>query len=38
VVVIVHDFATSGWEGEGEYPSFSSWLRAAFDDFLEWMT
>ncbi len=36
-VAIVHDFASSGWEDQGSYDDFNSWLRSAFDEFIEWM-
>lgn len=36
-VVIIHDFASDGWESEGEFPDFVSWLQSAFDEFIEWM-
>ena len=36
-VVIVHDFASSGWEDQGSYHDFNSWLRSAFEEFIEWM-
>jgi hypothetical protein len=34
-VVIVHDFASSGWELRREYPSFWDWFRSAVDDMIE---
>lgn len=35
-LVIVHDFASAGWERQGQFESFEAWARQAFDDFLEW--
>lgn len=37
-VVIVHDFASPGWELQGEFPDFRSWLQAALDELLEWIS
>lgn len=34
-VVIVHDFASLGWEARGELPDFNSWLHPAIDDLIE---
>jgi len=34
-VVIVHDFASPGWERRQEYPDFFSWLRQAIEDLIE---
>ena len=36
-VVIVHDFASPGWEHQGEFDSFADWLRSAVEDFIEWI-
>jgi len=33
-VVIVHDFASPGWEGHVEFDDFYGWLRHAIDDFV----
>src|SRR5262249_47253527 len=38
-VVVVHDFASQGWEDRKErFPSFWSWYRAAVDEMIafEW--
>lgn len=35
-VVIVHDFARPGWEAQGEWPDFYSWLRQAVEDLIDW--
>jgi len=35
-VVIVHDFASPGWEHEATFPSFHAWLRHTFEEFIEW--
>jgi hypothetical protein len=37
-VVIVHDFASPGWERRGREPfhGFHDWLRQAVEDFIEW--
>lgn len=37
-VVIVHDFAAPGFESHGEFADFVSWLRSAFDEFVDWMS
>ncbi|PWI43386.1 hypothetical protein [Streptomyces sp. ICBB 8177] len=34
-VVIVHDFAGSGWEQRGRFADFDSWLRQAVEDLIE---
>lgn len=34
VVVIVHDFAKSGWEERGQFGSFYDWLRQAIEDLI----
>lgn len=35
-VVVVHDFASQGWEDRKErYPSFWNWYRAAVDEMIE---
>lgn len=34
-VVIVHDFASEGWEVEERLPNFEAWFRGAMDDFIE---
>ena len=34
-VVIVHDFASPGWERRKEFESVDEWLKAAIADFLE---
>ena len=34
-IVIVHDFATPGWESRGTHPDFWSWFRQAIDDMIE---
>jgi hypothetical protein len=37
-VVIVHDFASPGWERRGRdpFPDFHAWFRQAVEDFIEW--
>ena len=35
-VVVVHDFASPGWERREELESFADWLRSALDDFIDW--
>ncbi|WP_198319346.1 hypothetical protein [Actinopolyspora erythraea] len=37
-VVIVHDFASPGWERQGEFESFYDWLRRAVEDLIEYDT
>lgn len=34
VVVIVHDFASPGWERRAEYTGFNEWFRQAIEDML----
>jgi len=34
-VVIVHDFASPGWEQQAEFDNFYGWLRQAIDDLVE---
>lgn len=34
-VVVVHDFASEGWERRQEYTDFWEWLRAAVDYMIE---
>jgi hypothetical protein len=34
-VVIIHDFASPGWEQREQLPDFYSWLRRAIDDLIE---
>jgi hypothetical protein len=33
-VVIVHDFASPGWEQRAELPDFYTWLRQAIEDLI----
>lgn len=35
-VVVVHDFASPGWERQGSFEDVSAWLRQAFEDFVAW--
>lgn len=35
-VVIVHDFASPGWERQGEFENFYGWLRQAVEDLIEY--
>lgn len=35
-VFIIHDFASPGWEGRGEYENFNEWLKLAKDESEEW--
>ena len=38
-VVVVHDFASSGWEDTGEfYPNFWAWFKAVVDDMIEYQS
>ena len=36
-VVIVHDYASAGWESRGNrwFPDFRDWFRAAVDDMFD---
>ena len=36
LVVVVHDFASVGWERQGSFEDVHAWLRQAFEDFVEW--
>lgn len=33
-VVVIHDFASSGWENRKNFSSFEDWFRSAIDDML----
>ncbi len=35
-VVIVHDFASPGWEQQDEFDDFYAWLRQAVEDLIEY--
>lgn len=35
-VVIIHDFASPGWEQQGEFGDFHAWLRQAIDELIDW--
>ncbi len=35
-VVILHDFASPGWEHQAEFATFYDWLRQVVDDFIEY--
>jgi len=34
-VVIIHDFASQGWEKRKQFVDFTAWFRAAVEDFIE---
>ncbi|WP_253951761.1 hypothetical protein M1D51_17215 [Arthrobacter sp. R3-55] len=34
-VAIVHDFASPGWENQGEFEHFDAWLHSAIEDLIE---
>ena len=34
-VVIVHDFASPGWEQRARFAGFNPWFRQAIDDLIE---
>ncbi|MGW7350323.1 hypothetical protein [Streptomyces sp. NPDC054784] len=34
-VVVVHDFASPGWELQGRFSDFNTWLRRAVEDLIE---
>jgi hypothetical protein len=34
-VVIIHDFASPGWESAREFEDFGAWLRQAVEDLIE---
>lgn len=34
-VLIIHDFASAGWEQRDRFPSFYEWLRRAIEDLIE---
>lgn len=34
-IVVIHDFASEGWEKRKQFADFSAWLRVAIDDFIE---
>ena len=35
-VVIIHDYASPGWETRGSFVDFAAWLRQAMEDLIEW--
>jgi hypothetical protein len=35
-VVVIHDFASSGWEQRAEFDDFNAWFRVAIEDLLTW--
>lgn len=35
-IVIIHDFASSGWENVTEYDTFWDWLREVIEDMIEY--
>ena len=35
-VVIIHDFASPGWEDSGRFDDIWSWFRAAVEEMIEW--
>jgi hypothetical protein len=35
VVVIVHDFASEGWEARDEFGNFWDWFRSIVEYFIE---
>jgi hypothetical protein len=34
-VVVIHDYASSGWEQRAVFETFWDWLRSAIEDFVE---
>jgi len=34
-VVVIHDFATAGWEQKASFDTFWDWFRSAIEDFIE---
>jgi hypothetical protein len=34
-VVVIHDFASSGWEQQRSFEGFWDWFRSAINDFIE---
>lgn len=34
-VVVIHDFASPGWEARESFASFYEWLRRAIEDLIE---
>lgn len=37
-VLIIHDYASAGYEIAGEYSSFWDWFRSAMEDMINWAT
>jgi hypothetical protein len=35
-VLIIHDFASPGWELSARYAHFEDWFRQAVADFIDW--
>lgn len=34
-VVVIHDYASPGWEDRAEYSDFYAWLRQAIEDLID---
>lgn len=34
-IIIIHDFASPGWEERQHYPHFYDWLRQAVEDLID---
>lgn len=35
-VVVIHDFASPGWEDRQHFPDFVAWFKVAIDEMLDW--
>ena len=35
-VIIIHDYASQGWEGRQSFDSFWDWFKQAIDDMIEY--
>jgi len=35
-VFVIHDFASPGWENEGNFDDVWSWFRAAIEETIDW--
>lgn len=38
VIVVIHDFASPGWEQSGRFECFWDWFRQAVEDMIEFDT
>ena len=34
-IIVIHDFASDGWEKRKQFVDFAAWIRVAIEDFIE---